>query len=426
MTVAVHQWQVHKFGGASVQDAEGIRNAGKLIQQITGYRLVIVISAMGKTTSALENVARLGWQHQVEEAKMALELIRVRHLETANHLGLQGDNQTILSLDKEFEAIRDRLSKPIGQDFDPYYDFIVHRGEVLATLLSAAYFCQIGLNVQWHDSRTLVYTDNTHREARVNWPRTTSEIKEKLSEGLSDIHVVQGFIGKGEHGQPVTLGLEGSDFSAAIFANALNAVSVTLWKNVAGVFSADPAYFPAAELLPRLSYLEVFQMANYGAKVIHPKTMHPLEQAAIPLQVRSFLDPSAQGTDIGPKEPDIPYPPIQVRLEGLMLISLHLSDLSYFSEYHIDQVFSILRSNRAKACLTEIGLVNFSVAIQVSPERKSALIQQLSEHFRLKYNEQLALLTVRHYQEERIREQLKGREIYLEQRNRQTMQVLYK
>jgi len=429
-------WEVHKFGGAAVKDAWGFRNAAGLLQQREGLQRLVVVSAMGKTTSALEQVVREAFGSRPDAAMLALTPVLDAHRECAAALGLDEDAATQQALDQEFDALREAVYAAPPDDFDRFYDSIVHRGEVLSSVLAAGAFRAAGLAVRWHDARSLVHTDNTHREARVDWALTENKIRDRIWAPTAEVqpakvqpaevHVTQGFIGSGEDGHPVTLGLEGSDFSAAIFAKALQARSVTLWKNVAGVFSADPAHFPDAERLPQLSYLEVFQMANYGAKVIHPKTMSPLESAGIPLHVRSFLQPDEPGTDIGAQDPDAGYPPIRVRLDGLLLISLHLSDLSYLGERHVAHVFSVFRRFRTKAYLTEIGLMNLSVAVSVDPERQAGLLQVLGEVFRVKYNENLHLLTVRHDRERSATEWTGGGTLYLEQRNRQTLQCLYK
>jgi aspartate kinase len=439
-------WEVHKFGGAAVKDAWGFRNAAALMKQREGRPRLVVVSAMGKTTSALEQVVREAFAGRPAAALLALTPVLDAHQACAAELGLTEDPATRQALDREFAALHEAVHGPLPDDFDRYYDSIVHRGEVLSSVLAAGAFRAAGLAVCWHDARALVHTDNTHREARVDWALTENRIREQIQASPSadqeaqvqlsrvplsrvqpaDVHVVQGFIGSGEDGHPVTLGLEGSDFSAAIFAKALQARSVTLWKNVAGVFSADPAHFPDAERLPQLSYLEVFQMANYGAKVIHPKTMGPLESAGIPLYVRSFLQPNEPGTDIGAQDPEAGYPPIRVRLDGLLLISLHLSDLSYLGERHVAHVFSVFRRFRTKAYLTEIGLMNLSVAVSVDPERQAGLLQVLGEGFRVKYNENLHLLTVRHDRQRSAADWTGGGTLYLEQRNRQTLQCLFK
>jgi len=420
------RWEVHKFGGAAVKDAWGFQNAAALMGQRPGVQRLVVVSAIGKTTLALEHVVREAWEGRRDAAVAALEPVLTVHRQIALALGLHNDLETQAGLEREFEAIVQAIQEPPSEDFDRFYDRIVHCGEVLSSVLAAGAFRAAGLPVRWHDSRQLIHTDNTHREARVDWALTDMQIRERLPFPGAEVHVVQGFIGSGEDGHPVTLGLEGSDFTAAIFAKALQAQSVTLWKNVAGVFSADPAHFPDAERLPQLSYLEIFQMANYGAKVIHPKTMGPLESAGIPLLVRSFLDPMEPGTDIGSQDPAGGYPPIRVRLDGLLLISLHLSDLSYLGERHVAHVFSVFRRFRTKAYLTEIGLMSLSVAVAVDPERQAGLLQVLGEMFRVKYNENLQLLTVRHDWEHAASHWIGAGVLYLEQRNRQTLQCLYK
>jgi aspartate kinase len=421
---------VHKLGGASVQSAEGIRNAARVLKgclENGEENLLVVVSAMGKTTSALENAVRLAWSGQKAEAQLQIEAISGQHRAAAGELGLGPEDPLMLVLEREMGSLERNLHAASRDgEFDAFYDAVVHSGEVFSTLLVAAFLQREGWPTAWHDARQLVFTDNSHREARPDWVRSKAAIREAIATHPARIHVVQGFIGSGEQGQPVTLGLEGSDFSAAIFAHALMAASVTLWKNVPGVFNADPHEFPGAVLLDRLSYREVFQMTNYGAKVIHPKTMRPLEEAGIPLRVRSFLDPSLPGTTVDTGGAEAPLPPIRVKLSGITLISLTISDLSYFNEKHAEWVFRILGQYKAKAYLTEIGLMSFAVAVAVEPNRLNNLIKTLAERYRVRYNEDLHLLTIRHYRADSTRELEAQHTIYLEQRNRLTLQLLYK
>jgi aspartate kinase len=423
-------WTVHKFGGASVQNAEGIRNAARVLEGCLHAgedHLLVVVSAMGKTTSALEEAVRMAWSGQRTAAQERVDAICGQHRRTAAELGLEPGDALMQVLEREMGGLERNLYSALREgDFDAFYDAVVHSGEVFSTLLLAAFLQRQGWNAAWHDTRQLVFTDNTHREARPDWARSTAAIRQHLGSEPASVQVVQGFIGSGERGQPVTLGLEGSDFSAAIFAQALQARSVTLWKNVPGVFSADPHEFPAAVLLDRLSYREVFQMANYGAKVIHPKTMRPLEEAGIPLRVRSFNDPAHPGTLVDAEGIEAPLPPIRVRLKDLTLISLTISDLSYFNEKHVERVFRLLGEFKAKAYLTEIGLMSFAVAVGVEPNRRDSLICALAERYRVRYNEGMHLLTIRHYQADSALELESQYTVYLEQRNRLTLQLLYK
>lgn len=423
--IPLNQLEVHKFGGASVQDAEGLIRASRLIRERANRPLLVVVSAMGKTTSALDTVSRLSWEKQPDEASKVLEAIEEHHRRAVQELGIPESDPVQKEISRVFEAILLRVKNPDGTLYDRYYDAIVHQGEVLATQLLCACLRRDGASPIWHDARELIQTDSTYREARLHLESSYRAIVSQIG-GVPGIHVVQGFIGSAENGDPVTLGLEGSDFSAALFAEALGAESVTLWKNVPGVFSADPAHFTDATPLPQLSYREVFQMANYGAKVIHPKTMQPLERSGIPLRVRSFLEPQQEGTDIGSEDPKSPYPAIRVKLEDIVLISLHINDLSYFTERHIHTLFQDLNRHRAKALLTEIGLIHFSVAVQISPEKREPLFATLQQGFRVRYNDGLTLLTIRHGKAQDALFPTSNREILLEQHNRQTRQYLYR
>lgn len=414
---------MHKFGGASVKTAAAIRNAIEILKEHTQGSRLVVVSAMDKTTNKLEAVARLSWAGRHEEARARLKACYEFHQLVAAEL--------IENPEEDFRPLAlwfDELNQVLGQaqhsyrDFDAWYDRIVHGGEVLSTRIFAAAAKQAGLPVRWHASTTLVSTDSTHREARVDLAETNRRIQDTIDSDGS-IHIVQGFIGSDARGNPTTLGLEGSDYTAGIFAAALQAESVTLWKDVAGVFNADPKLHPEAVKLAELSYREVMEMANYGAKVIHPKTLKPLENAGIPLRVKSFAEPTAQGTNIGSKEPES-YPPVIVHTDDLTLLTVRLKDLSYIHTQHVNRVFQLLQDYRARTYLTQIAFMHLSVALQLDADRLEPLVEDLQKIFELRYNEGLELITIRHYSDADIAGLCMGRTIYLEQRSRATTRLL--
>ena len=414
---------MHKFGGASVKTAAAIRNAIEILKDHTQGSRLVVVSAMDKTTSKLEAVARLSWAGKHKEAGAGLQACYEFHQRVAGEL-FENPEEDFRPLALWFDELNQVLSQAQHRyrDFDAWYDRIVHGGEVLSTRIFAAAAKQAGLPVRWHASTTLVSTDSTHREARVDIAETNRRIREAIN---SDdcIHIVQGFIGSDAKGNPTTLGLEGSDYTAGIFAAALQAESVTLWKDVAGVYNADPKRHTDAVKLPQLSYREVTEMANYGAKVIHPKTLKPLENGGIPLYVRSFAEPSTQGTDIGSAEPES-YPPVIVHTDDLILLTIRLKDLSYIHTQHVNQVFQLLQDYRARTYLTQIAFMHLSIALQLDADRLEPLVEDLQKIFELRYNEGLELITIRHYSDADIAGLSADRTIYLEQRSRATTRLL--
>lgn len=415
------QVEVHKFGGAAVCDAEGLRRAAGILKarmaQAKGQKaFVVVVSAMGKTTAGLEQAVRAAWNGANDALRQHLQPILEAHQRCLE--AVSPDPRTKERVEALLTALEERLQQtsptPEEADFDAHYDEVVAFGERLSSCLLAA--CLEGQaqsfaeaarddpseqlaqlwSVVLHDARSLIHTDGQHREAIVDLDRTYTALRQALDTAPGCLAVLPGFIGRSPQGATTTLGLEGSDYTAALAAAALNAHSVTLWKNVPGVFQADPARFPEALPLPQLDFEEVFQMTNYGAKVIHPKTMQPLQEAQIALHVRSFLDPQAPGTDIGPKAPKQPYPPITVMVDHLHWLRLRHRTLKYLTERDIARIFALLREQRAKAYCTDIGRMTLSVGVWVDARRWSSLQDALEQQYALDAESGLELVTVRH------------------------------
>ena len=413
--------EVYKFGGASVQDAEGMRNAVRIAAAHPDGPLVVVVSAMGKTTSRLSAAVRAAWSGDPAGARHGADEVREHHRAVAEDLF---GPEPWPELEADLDAIDHALETP-ADDYGRFYDAVVHHGEVLSTRIFERHLRESGQHSRLFRSTELVRTDDTPREARVNADVTRRQILSALSLGEPErVDVVQGFIGADEDGNPTTLGLEGSDYTAGLFGAALKARAVTLWKDVPGVFNADPNREETAQRIDRLSYYEVLEMANYGAKVIHPKTLKPLENAGVPLRVRSFADPSAPGTDIGSFEPEPDYPPIIVRIDDLVLLSLSLRDLSYITPGHVDEIFGLFRHFRAKTYLMQVAFMHVALAIHVEPLDLSRLLEALSTAFAVRRNEGMELITIRHYDDATLAGVVGDREVFLEQRSRATVRVL--
>ena len=409
--------KVFKFGGASVKDAAGVRNLAEIITT-QGQNAVVVVSAMGKTTNALEELVRAYVHQQVDEAHRHLNGILAYH--TGIMADLTGDftgaHQTLSHLENSLNQ------PPIGT-FDEIYDRFVSLGEVLSTQIIAAYLQTSPVPVQWLDARQLIRTDMTFREGRVDWVETNVRIKEAVTNNT--VIITQGFIGQTADNRTTTLGREGSDYTAAIFAYCLNAESVTIWKDVPGVLNADPKWFDETVLLEKLTYQDAIELAYYGATVIHPKTIKPLQNKGIPLFVRSFLKPDAPGTVIGNYERHLQTASFIFKVNQV-LISLHPNDFSFIAEDNLSRIFGRFAQAGVKINLMQNTAISFSVAVDNNPDRVPALLDLLKQDFRVSYNDGLELITIRYYDQGTIDRVLVNKKLLLEQKSRYTVQLIVK
>jgi aspartate kinase len=419
--------QVYKFGGASVKDAAAIRNLAAIVRTHgAGQPLLIVVSAMGKTTNALEDIFQLA--HTGQDYSAALQQLSQFHQEVARDLlgtdatdehGAPAVAVGEVSLGGLLEALRERLSRMRPGEFDRQYDQVVSYGELLSSLLVA----QV-LGADWLDCRPLIRTDRNWREGRVDWPTTERAMQAKVRPRLSKgVVVTQGFIGSTASGVTTTLGREGSDYTAAIFAYCLKAERVTIWKDVAGLLNADPKFFPNTVRYPEISYQETIEMAYYGASVIHPKTIKPLAERNIPLRVKSFLDPTAEGTIIHNCRHGL-LAPAFIRKTGQCLVSFESKDFAFISEENLEVIFGALAHARLKINLMQNSAISFSVCLDYSERRLGELLAQLREQFAIHYNTDLTLFTIKNYNAESVQQLISGRRLLLEQRTRHTFQVV--
>lgn len=411
--------KVFKFGGASVKDAEGVRNVARVLGRFPDDDLVVVVSAMGKTTNALEEIVRAHQEGRpVRELVGALRGAHAATLEAVAPL----DHDTANRLSASFAELEKHAERPAAWPYDQDYDHIVSHGELWSTLIVAAHLNQAGLPTQWLDAREVVVTDALHRAARVDWERSaarTGVLHKALQRQKPARLLTQGFIARSIDGKATTLGREGSDFSAAILAWLLDAESVTIWKDVAGMFNADPKRFPDTQLLPHISYREAIELSYFGASVIHPRTLQPLQQKKIPLYVRSFLDPSAPGTTIDTAgEADAAVPSFIVKPRQL-LISITPRDLSFVVEENLHHIFGLFARAGVRIDLMQNSALAFSVVTDDVP-RAHALIEELRRDYQVRYNQDCELLTVRHFDEPTLQRLLQGRTPLVEQRSRNT------
>ena len=415
--------KIFKFGGASINSIERIQNIPNILQQYSGEPLMLVISAMGKTTNALEKVAETFYSGKNDEALQLFDAIKKQHVTLAKYLLVTHFNNCIVQLNNFFTEVEWLLHDKPVHEFDYYYDQIVCAGEMLSTSIVSSYLNEKGLGNTWLDVRDIIKTDNNFRDAAIDFDETISRTKDIIQTGTT--YITQGFVGCTNENESTTLGREGSDYTAAVFANILDAESVTIWKDVEGVMSADPKEFPDAKLIDELSYTEVIEMAFYGAQVIHPKTIKPLQNKNIPLLVKSFIDPSLKGTIIH-HHLDKNLPPIIVNKQKQILVNLSSLDFGFVGEKHTTELYQLFSQFKIKPNLIQTGAISISVCLDDRSEKIEQFALAASSIFNVQLEKDLSLFTIRHYNEEIIQQLLTGKEILLEQKTKTTLQAVYK
>ncbi|HSB92859.1 MAG TPA: aspartate kinase [Flavitalea sp.] len=418
--------KVFKFGGASVNSLERIKNVSNIIGSYKDEKLVVVVSAIGKTTNALEKVADAFFEGNQENALQLFENIKRSHLDTAKFLLVTEFNSTYDKLVNFFTEVEWLLHDKPVREYDYYYDQIVCVGELLSTAIVDAYLRENQIRSQWVDIRDYFRTDNNFRDAGIDWETTNNRISEAFLPLIGENQVVltQGFIGATSENESTTLGREGSDYTAAILANLLDAENVTIWKDVEGVMNADPKAFSNAEIIAELNYEEVIEMAFYGAQVIHPKTIKPLQNKGIPLYVKCFLDISMPGTVIHNHQLKN-LPPIIVVKKDQVLMHLRTLDFSFVGEKPIAALYEMLAEARLKANVVQSGAVSISIVMDNLPEKVQQLAIHAAEQFEVMVETDLQLLTIRHYTENALRDLTTDKTIILMQRTPETVQVLF-
>lgn len=417
--------KVFKFGGASVNSIERIHQLPEILRSYGGEQILIVISAMGKTTNALEKVAEAFYAGQQAEALRLFDLVKSTHLTTAKYLLVRNYLATEARLRDFFTEIEWLLHDKPKREFDYYYDQVVCVGELLSTAIVSAYLNETGLKNQWVDVRDVFRTDDNFRDAGIDWNFTLQNVKKNIIPLFTgdNLVITQGFIGATDENESTTLGREGSDYTAAVFANMLDAESQTIWKDVEGVMNADPKAFPDAQLISELNYDEVIEMAYYGAQVIHPKTIKPLQNKGIPLYVKCFLDKDLPGTVIHAKSIK-GLPPIIVVKSDQVLVQLHSKDFSFVGEKPTGELYHLFSEIKIKPNLMQSGAITLQVCLDDKPERIEKLALQASAIFDVQIEKGLTLLTIRHYDEDTLNRLTKGKQIVLKQQSPETVQVL--
>lgn len=418
--------KVFKFGGASVKDADAVRNVANVLGRFKNEQLLIVVSAMGKTTNALEKLAIAYDRFEKEEMQTMYKEIKSFHDGIIADLLTNSPSHAYDDIENLFIELECMLETYPEHDRDTTYDQIVSYGEIISTRIVSAYLNEAGIKNRWMDARNFVSTDATYREGKVDWQVTQSMIERKLKPIVQkQIVVTQGFIGQSREHLTTTLGREGSDYSAAIFAFGLNAESVTIWKDVAGVMNADPKKIPDAVKLDALSYTHAIEMAYYGATVIHPKTIQPLKSKNIPLYVKSFINPDAPGTVVNNQVNEERIPVI-ISKTNQVLISISSRDFSFIVEDNLSKIFSLFAEHQVKINLMQNSAISFSVCVDDTGEKIERLKNDLNIEFNVRSNEALEMYTVMYYDDATLKQLLQSRELLLEQRTRNTIQMVVK
>lgn len=414
---------VFKFGGASVNSAEGLRNFVKIVQSYK-EETIIVVSAMGKTTNALEEITD-AFYYKKECCEEKLQLLKQYHMDIVMELFPKKDDQVYAKVELLFDQLQHYLQRSPTLNYDFDYDQIVSFGELISTTIASEFLRLAGKPNKWIDIRTCLKTDDTYREGRINWELSQKLVPQVFSFNSTFFYVTQGFLGGTTTNLTTTLGREGSDYTAAILSYILDADQLAIWKDVPGIMNADPKWFPDAKKLDRISYQEAIELAFYGAKVIHPKTIQPIKQKKIPLQVRSFLNFSDSGTLISAASKSTDHKlPVYIQKKDQVLISIRPSNFSFILEENLSVLFALFAKHRVKVNLTQNSAISFSVCVDNSGVRFKNLLEEISKDFEVKYNENLELVTIRHHNEEAVERMTKGRTILLEQRSRDTAQFV--
>ncbi|UNZ00027.1 aspartate kinase [Zhouia spongiae] len=415
--------RIFKFGGASVKDADGVKNVVEVLKTVGHEDTMVVISAMGKTTNAMEVVVKNYFENKTELQESIQEVVKF-HNTILFDLFENDKHPVFKKVQTLFEEVKGFLAWNKSPKYSFVYDQVVGYGELISTTIVSAYLNETGIKNQWLDVRTLIKTDSSYRDAEVNWDLTQERINSQVNR--KSLNITQGFLGSDDNNFTTTLGREGSDYTAAILAYCLNASSVTIWKDVPGVLNADPRYFENTALLNKISYREAIELAFYGASVIHPKTLQPLQRKEIPLHVKSFINPKEAGTTVTKGKGIEPETPCFILKKNQTLIRLSSLDFSFIVEDNISEIFKLLADHRMKVDLIQNSAISFSVCVDNKFNQLDDLLKSLRSKFKVTHYEDVSLYTIRHFNDEAIASLQNGHEVLLEQRAQQTVQLVIK
>ena len=415
--------KIFKFGGASVKDAAGVRNVTEVLEKVGYKNTLIIVSAMGKTTNALEVIIQ-NYFDKSNELNASVQEVRKYHNEILMDLFEDEDHEAFFTVNAHFDDLEYFLRSNKSPNYNFVYDQIVSFGEIISTAIVSYYLNERGLKNSWLDVRQFIKTDTNYRDANVNWEQTQALITKKIEKG--ELYITQGFLGSDPNNFTTTLGREGSDYTAAIFAYCLGADSVTIWKDVPGVLNADPRYFENAVLLNQISYREAIELAFYGASVIHPKTLQPLQRKEIPLFVKSFINPLLAGTSVSKGADLEPQLPCYIIKKNQLLLSLSSLDFSFIMEEHISEIFALFHLHKLKVNLIQNSAISFSVCIEDKFGNFPELKTILSKKFKVAYNENVSLYTIRHFTEKAAQMVEENKTVLVKQISRETLQIVTK
>jgi aspartate kinase len=413
---------VYKFGGASVKDSNAVKNMAEILRSRLRKDMIIVVSAMGKTTNGLESL--LSKKLDGEDFSENLESLKTYHLGICRELFAAG-HSIFAQVENLFLQLASKLQQRLSRDnYDEFYDSVVGFGELVSSKIVAEFLCTEGLIVLWQDAREVIHTSSDFRFAKIDWEKTKRSCLTRWRPILENFPILtQGFIGSDASGRSTTLGREGSDFTAAILATSLNAGSVTIWKDVPGVLNADPKFFPNSQKFEELGYREAAEMTYFGASVIHPKTIKPLANSRIPLFVKSFLDPEASGTKIHEDAASHDVSTVVLKKDQI-LVSFRVTDFTFIDESHIHRVYEQLQALKLHVNMLQLSAISISIVIDAQLFKLEQLLERLKTGFEIRYNDGLELFTVLHPKNEGLMDFIDGYEILLEQSSRNTFQAV--
>ncbi|WP_405351216.1 aspartate kinase [Nonlabens sp. Asnod3-H03] len=424
--------KIFKFGGASVKDAAGVRNVVQVVQTMGYDGLGIVVSAMGKTTNALEDIINC-YQNNDQAYLTLIDELFAKHLEIVSDLETNGAGEDVLirfreselkkNLKATIESLKGTMLRNQSKNHAFIYDQVVSHGELLSTKIVASYFNANEIPVDWMDARQLIKTDQKYRDAAVDWKKTEKLI---INNCKGKLFLTQGFIGSDDNGFTTTLGREGSDYTAAILAYALDASHVTIWKDVPGVLNGDPRVFENTVLLEQISYREAIELAFYGASVIHPKTLQPLQGKQIELRVNSFLDPQSQGTVIKDGDALKPMTPCYIVRKNLVFLEISARDFSFIGEHNISDIFHQLSESKMEVGLLQNSAISFTICVEDKYGKLSELLDDLEARYKVNAVSDVSLYTIRHHSDNAIESIENGKEVLLRQRTQETLQLVVK
>jgi len=415
--------RIFKFGGASVKDADGVQNLVKVLQEVGYTNTLLVISAMGKTTNSMEEVID-SYFNDKEALPSKLQDVFDYHNGILLNLFPKGGHPIFQKVKSLLDEVQGFLAWNKSPKYSFVYDQVIGYGELISTTIVSTYLNEVGIQNTWLDVRDFIKTDSNYRDAAVNWERTQNKISKGINKKV--LNITQGFLGSDENNFTTTLGREGSDYSAAILAHCLNADSVTIWKDVPGVLNADPRHFQETQLLNKISYTEAIELAFYGASVIHPKTLQPLQNKEIPLHVKSFVDPGGPGTTVGRGIGIEPLVPCFIVKKNQVLVKLSSLDFSFIVEHSISELFKLLHEHRMKVDLIQNSAISFSVCVDNKFGGLDALLELLKSRFKVVCHEDVSLYTIRHFDENAVESLINGHDVLLEQRGKETLQLVVK